>query len=56
MRKSYFYHEDVKTKRLTMHDVYRMFITSVDDNQKNQGTTFQSWIDEMEHMQILNIA
>ncbi len=32
----------------------RMFITLVDNNQKVEGTTFKNWLEEMEHMQILN--
>lgn len=50
----YAYYEDSNEKVLTMRKVYRMFQTSVDDSQLSQGTTFRSWLDEMEHMQILN--
>ena len=48
------YYEEGKEKILPMRKVYRLFITSVDDNQKSQGTTFTDWISEMEHMGILN--
>lgn len=48
------YYEEGKEKILPMRKVYRLFITSVDDNQKSQGTTFTDWLSEMEHMGILN--
>ncbi len=48
------YYEDGYTKKISMGKAYRMFITLVDDNQKAEGTTFASWLSEMEHMQILN--
>lgn len=47
------YCEDGYIKKIPFRKVYRMFITLVDENQKSQGTTFTSWLDEMEHMQIL---
>lgn len=47
------YYEDGQVKQFSFKKVYRMFITLVDENQKSQGTTFTSWLDEMEHMQIL---
>lgn len=47
------YCEDGYVKKVTFRKAYRMFITLVDENQKAQGTTFTSWIAEMEHMQIL---
>lgn len=53
-RKVFFlYYEDGKIEKLSMRDVYRMYDTSIDQHQKNQGTTFQSWLAEMEKMQIL---
>lgn len=48
------YYEDGYAKTLSMRKIYRMFSTLVDDNQKAEGTTFESWLYEMEHMQILN--
>lgn len=54
MKTTFLYYEDGKEEKFSMRDVYRMFVTSVDQEQKDQGTTFQSWLDEMEHMQILN--
>ena len=47
------YYEDGKIKRISFCKVYRMFVALVDENQKSQGTTFTSWLSEMEHMQIL---
>ena len=47
------YYEEGKEKTLSFRKVYRMFVTMVDDEQKKQGTTFSSWLFEMEHMQIL---
>lgn len=48
------YYEDGSTKNISFRKAYRMFITLVDENQKAQGTTFASWLAEMEKMQILN--
>ena len=50
----FIYFEDGKPKKYTIKKVYRMFCCMVDDEQKKQGTTFSSWLYEMEHMQILN--
>lgn len=50
--KTFLYYEDGREKRITMRDAYRQFCTMVDNNQKEQGTTFQSWIAEMISMQI----
>lgn len=47
------YYEDNKTKIFSFRKIYRMFVKFVDNNQKMQGTTFTSWLSEMEHMQIL---
>ncbi len=49
----YVYYEDGRKEIFSMRDVYRMFKTKVDNNQKANGTTFQSWLDEMKKMQIL---
>lgn len=51
--KRFFCYEDGKKKVFSMRDVYRQYCTMVDQNQKDQGTTFESWLDEMEKMQIL---
>jgi len=48
------YYEEGTVKTITMRKAYRIFTTSIDDNQKAQGTTFTSWLSEMEHMQIFN--
>lgn len=50
---SFFCYENGRKQRLFMRDVYRMYDRTVDQNQKDQGTTFESWLDEMEKMQIL---
>ena len=47
------YYEDGTDKTITFRKVYRMFTVMVDDNQKAQGTTFTSWLSEMEKLQIL---
>ncbi len=48
------YYEDGYIKKISMKKAYKMFITLVDNNQKVEGTTFKNWLEEMEHMQILN--
>lgn len=48
------YYENEKIERFTMRKVYRMFCVMVDDIQKSEGTDFNTWLSEMEHMQILN--
>lgn len=52
--KRYAYYEDGYRQIFSMRDIYRMFVTKVDDEQKAEGTNFYSWLDEMEKMQILN--
>lgn len=47
------YYEEGKERTLTLNKVYRMFTVTVDEEQKDQGTTFKSWLSEMLHMQIL---
>ena len=47
------YYEDGTDKIITFRKSYRMFTVMVDDNQKAQGTTFTSWLSEMEKLQIL---
>ena len=46
------YYEDGHEKKVTFRKAFRMFTVMVDDNQKEQGTTFTSWLSEMEKMQI----
>lgn len=48
------YYEDWKKQVFSMRDVYRQYCTMIDEEQKAEGTTFCSWLAEMEHMQILN--
>ena len=47
------YYEDGWEQIFTYQKIYRMFQILVDSDQKAQGTTFTSWLAEMEHMQIL---
>lgn len=48
------YYEDGNARFFTMPEVRRMYNALVGQDQKNNGTTFDLWIDEMEKMQILN--
>lgn len=48
------YYEDGYVKKIPFRKAYRMFVVLVDESQKSQGTTFTSWLDEMEHMQIFS--
>lgn len=50
------YYEDGREQTFRIRKVYRLFQTMVDADQKAQGTTFTSWLSEMEKMQILNRA
>ena len=46
------YYEDGHEKKVTFRKAFRMFTTLVDNEQKAQGTTFSSWLSEMEKLQI----
>lgn len=49
------YYEEGKEKRYTLTELKNFFETSKGlAEQKKQGTDFDSWLAEMEHMQILN--
>lgn len=48
----YITYEDGREKRIAMRKAYRQYMTMVDSNQKEQGTTFTSWLSEMIEMQI----
>lgn len=48
------YYENGKIETLSGRKVYRLYTIAVDDEQKANGTTFYSWLYEMEKMQILN--
>ncbi len=48
------YYENGKIETLSARKVYRLYTTAVNDEQKANGTTFYSWLYEMEKMQILN--
>ena len=50
--KTFLYYEDGREKRVTMRKAYRQFCTMVDASQKEQGTTFHSWLAEMIAMNI----
>ncbi len=50
----YKYYEEGNCKTFTMRKLYRFFSVNVSDEEKDQGTTFTSWIDEMIRLQILN--
>lgn len=48
------YYENGKIETLSARKVYRLYTIAVDDERKANGTTFNSWLYEMEKMQILN--
>lgn len=48
------YYEDVNSMIFTMPEVNRLYCALVGQDQKNNGTNFDTWLAEMEHMQILN--
>lgn len=54
--KAFLYYEDGREKRVTMRKAYRQFCTMVDVSQKEQGTTFHSWLDEMIAMNIFVVC
>lgn len=47
------YYENGLEQTFTYRKLYRLFQTVVDKGQKEQGTTFESWLSEMGKMQIL---
>lgn len=48
------YYEDGDISFFTMPEVKRLYCALVGQDQKKNGSTFDSWLYEMEHMQILN--
>ena len=48
------YYEDGNAKIYTMQEVRCLFCALVGQDQKNNGTTFETRLYEMERMQILN--
>lgn len=50
----YKYYEEGSCKIFTMRKLYRFFSVNVSEEEKDQGTTFTSWINEMLKLQILN--
>lgn len=54
--KTFLYYEDGTEKHITMRKAYSQFCTMVDGNQKEQGTTFHSWLDEMIAMNIFVVC
>ena len=51
----YMYYEEGTQKQLSMRKVYRLYLTQVDKEQKELGTTFNTWLEEMRKYQILNL-
>lgn len=50
----YYYYEEGKTQTFTETELQNYFDnTAVLDEQKRQGTTYETWKSEMIHMQIL---
>ena len=49
----YMYYENGHPQRMSMRKLYRFFKTQFDEEQKQMGTTFSTWLAEMEKMQIL---
>lgn len=56
MSKTYWiYYEDGKEKKFSQDDLEKMFASNQGlAEQKKEGTTFETWLSEMEKMQILN--
>lgn len=52
MRNGFLYYENGRPERISMRKAYRMFQTEVSEEQKNQETTFSTWLFEMIKMQI----
>lgn len=48
------YYENGNPQRITMRKAYRIWVTMVDDEQKEAGTTFILWLAEMVKMGIFN--
>ena len=49
----FIYYEEGKMQKISMRKAYRLFCTLVSEDQKQQGTTFSTWLEEMQRMQIL---
>ena len=49
----YIYYENGYPQKMPMRKLYRFFETQFDKEQKQMGTTFSTWLSEMEKMQIL---
>ena len=47
------YYENGKKEVFTLEQVKRLYDVIVDNEQKQSGTTFDLWLEEMERMQIL---
>ena len=48
------YYENGKKEVFDLEQVHKIYNFVVDKEQKQDGTTFTSWLAEMEKMQILN--
>jgi len=53
VEKTYLFYENGKEEELTTTELNEFFDTEFDNEQKLNGTTFDSWIREMIEMQIL---
>lgn len=49
----YLYYENGKEEEYSLNELQHIFDTVVDDEQKQSGTTFESWLHEMIKTQIL---
>lgn len=52
--KKFIYYEEGSVRFFTFAEVAQLYIAVVDSEQKYNGTTFLSWLFEMEKLQILN--
>ena len=50
--KKFKYYENGTEETFTIEQIKQMFNDVVDNEQKKQGTTFKTWLEEMERMQI----
>lgn len=50
--RTFWYYEEGKPQRVSMRKAFRMFRTVVSTEQKERGTTFEMWLQEMLRMQI----
>ena len=53
MKQKFVYYENGHEEVFTFNELKKLFKNEVDERQKSQGTTFDTWLDEMLKMQIL---